>query len=160
MLAGQHAAPAARRWFDQRGPGSLRDLAGLTPRQFGAVKRNLLGSADAIERINAHFQFGILLCAPHLKYFYPLPRLLRGYVSLLELTADRLGRGTDAYHNFAKAALIAHVHQSTRKYFDGPVSQLIAVVTGPYSEDTHRQWRKQHRHLFALLDANISGKIS
>jgi hypothetical protein len=87
-LSERHASPGIRRWFDRSGPRSLPRLIGLNSRQFKALRKKLLESADQVEAINSRFDFGILLHTPHLKFFQPLPALLRGYVSLLTLTSD------------------------------------------------------------------------
>jgi hypothetical protein len=152
----EHASPVVRGWLDRPGPQSLSQLTGLTSRQFKALKKKLLDTATEIEGINHRFDFGILLHTPHLKFFQPLPGLLRGYVSLLTLASEQIGRGTHVYHNFAKASLIAHVRQRTSRYYDGPLSRLIAAVSGQgasYGEVEHHNWRNQHSNLIVFLQS-------
>ena len=69
------------------------------------MKDLLLEAADHVDGINRRFEFDVLLTVPHLRMFWGIPRLLQGYVSLLDLAAKRLAGGAHFYRNLGKGIL-------------------------------------------------------
>jgi hypothetical protein len=136
-------------WFTKPGPLSLESLFGLKPRQFGAFREQLLKAAERIHEINGHFDFGVLLTTPHLKWFQPLPRLLQGYVSLLDCAAEHLGRGTHSYRNMGRAISILYVKQETGRAREDEVCTLLGAVQDDcdYDVTKHREWINDHKDL-------------
>jgi hypothetical protein len=143
-------------WFNKPSPQTLEALFGLNGRKFSALKSGLLKSADQINAINRRFEFGILLGTPHLRLFSPLPHLLQGYVSLLELAANRLCRGAHLYANMGKAVLTLYVKRRTGRFHDREVAALLAAVHGNnYDESSQRSWRTEQKDLLSRLDKSI-----
>ena len=140
-------------WFTEVGPQSVRTLFGLGGRGFLALKERLLRAADDIESLNHRFEFGILLTTRHLEMFQGLPDLIRGYVSLLELGAEKLGRGAHFYRNLGKAILTSYVKRVTGHFRDQQVSALLDAVsdTDGYGAVNQRDWRQEHRDLLATI---------
>jgi hypothetical protein len=117
----------------------------------------LLEAADRIDGINRRFEFGILLATPHLEMFQGIPRLLQGYVSLLDLAAKRLAGGAHFYRNMGKGILTLYVEQKTGRSHDDEVSALLAAVcdSDGYAVTNHRGWRKDHKAPLARLSRFI-----
>jgi hypothetical protein len=135
-------------WFTKPGPLSIETLYGLESRDFTTLKESLMEAAESIDFINRRFEFGVLLTTPHLKLFQPLPRFLQGYVSLLDLAADRLRKGTHVYHNLGKAILILSVEHQTGRSYEPQVCTLIGALLGrPYDVIEHRDWIRDHKDL-------------
>ena len=134
-------------WFTKLGPLSVESLFGLRPREFSTLKEKLLKAADGIDKINRRFEFGVLLTTPHLVRFQLLPSRLRGYVSLLDLAAERLGRGAYFYQNMAKAILVSYVKHQTGRSHEPEVCTLLEAVEGDYDVTKHREWSNDHRDL-------------
>jgi hypothetical protein len=112
-----------------------------------------------MEEINHQSEFSRLLHTPRLNFLSAVPALLRDYVSLLDVAAEKFGHGTHVYHNYAKAALIAHVQERTGRQCDKEVSGLIAILTKNlnYGEATHRDWRSHNSHLITAIAPKYSG---
>jgi hypothetical protein len=143
-------------WFTKVGPESLKNLFGLKGRNFSALLERLLRTADDVENVRRHFEFGILLTTPHLQLFQGLPELIRGYVSLLKLASEKLGRGTHLYRNLGTAILTLYVKHQTGRFHDEQVSALLAAVRdNRYNTDSHRQWREDQKDLLACIDRLI-----
>jgi hypothetical protein len=140
-------------WFTKPGPQSLEVLFGLKGRAFSALKDLLLEAADRVDGINRRFEFGVLLTAPHLRMFQGIPRLLQGYVSLLDLAAKRLAGGAHLYRNVGKAILTLYVKQQTGGFRDEQVSALLAAVrdNDRYDAGSQRAWREEQKDLLARI---------
>ena len=144
-------------WFTKPGPGSLQELFGLKGRAFSALKDLLLEAAGGIDRINRRFEFGVLLTTPHLLMFQGIPRLLQGYVSLLDLAAKRLAGGAHLYRNMGKGMLTLYIKQQTGRFRDKEVSGLLAAAyDNAYDAINHRSWRKEQKELLTRLSPFIS----
>lgn len=140
-------------WFTKTGPQSLEVLFGLKSRAFSLLKKSLLVASDHIDGINLRFEFGILLTTPHLEMFQGIPRLLRGYVSLLDLSAKRLAGGAHFYRNMGKGILTMYVKQQTGGFRDELVSALLAAVrdNDRYDALSQRDWRAEQKDLLARI---------
>ncbi len=144
-------------WFTKPGPKSISGLFGVNGRGFSKLKRRLRQSADSVDGINRRFEFGVLLTAPNLTFLQALPNLLRGYVSLLDLAAERLGRGAHQYHNVGKGILTLFVKSRTGQYYDAEVSAILGAVCNKegYSAANHSDWREEHKDLLDRLSPFI-----
>lgn len=149
-------------WFREPGVKSVKNLFGLNARQLKALQVRLVKDADQIGKLNHEWPFGLLLCAPHLELFQPLPRLLKGYVSLLELASAQFGYGQHLYRNIAKALLTAYVKHKTHRFCDERLARLIATVTDSvtYDAQSHRDWRNQYAGLIASLSPSPDSMAS
>ena len=113
-----------------------------------ALKKSLVRPAQSIDSVNRRFEFGILLTTPHLKIFQGLASLLLGYVSLLDLAAERLGKGAHYYHNLGRALLILSVKHQTGRSYEPQVCTLIGAALGrEYDVIEHREWISDHKDL-------------
>jgi hypothetical protein len=141
-------------WFTKPGPESLENLFGLNGRNFSALLERLLRAADDVEDIRRRFEFGILLTSRHLQVFQGLPELIRGYVSLLKLASEKLGRGTHLYRNLGMAILTLYVRQQTGRFHDEQVSALLAAArdNDRYDAGNQRAWRQEQKDLLASID--------
>jgi hypothetical protein len=143
-------------WFTEPGPHSLQNLFGLKGREFSKLRDLILEAAQHVDGINRRFEFGVLLTTPHLQMFQGIPRLLQGYVSLLDLAAERLAGGTHFYRNMGKGILTLYVKQQTGRFQDQEVSGLLAAVgNNSYDAVNHRDWRKEHKELLDRLSVFI-----
>ena len=140
-------------WFTEPGPESIERLFGLdSGRKFKALRARLLKTAEDVEETNRRFEFGVLLTTSHLQLFQGLPGLVRAYVSLLDLAADKLGRGTKYYRNLGTAILTLYVKQQTGQFHDEHISALVAAIRdNKYGPDSQQTWRKDHSKLLADL---------
>ena len=135
-------------WFTKPGPLSIANLFGMQSRDFNSLKKSLVRAAWRIELINRRFEFGVLLTTPHLKMFQGLPGLLRGYVSLIDLAADRLGKGTHFCRNVGTSLLILWVKHQTGRSHEPQVCTLIGAALGRvYDMTEHREWISDHKEL-------------
>jgi hypothetical protein len=116
-----------------------------------------LEAVERIDLINRRFEFGVLLTAPHLELFQPLPRLLQGYVSLLDLAAEHLGRGTHSYHNMGKALFILYVKEQTGRPHENEVCTLLGAVhdDDDYDVTKHREWLTDHTELLSRVSGFV-----
>jgi hypothetical protein len=149
LSRGQPVDPIYDNWFTKPGPMSIKALFGLNSRAFDALKESLLKAADSIDAIERHVEFGLLLTTPHLGVFQGLPRLIQGYVSLLNLAAERLGRGTHFYRNLGTAIFILYVKHQTGRSLHEQVSALLAAARNDDDYDVmkHHEWMKEHKQL-------------
>jgi hypothetical protein len=146
-------------WFTKPGPLSIRNLYGLGSRDFTRLKVLLRQSAKAIAEINrTRAEFGILLTTPHLKMFWGIPNLLWGYVSLLDLAAERLAGGAHYYRNLGKGILTLHVKQRAHRSHDKEVSSLLSAVCNldGYDANSHRTWKREHKELLDRLSPLVA----
>jgi hypothetical protein len=136
-------------WFNRPGPLTRVKLFGLDSHQFDALKKLLMRAATQIDSINRRFDFGVLLQVKHLHCFQGLPRLLQAYVSLLDLAAERLGRGAHFYRNLGKAILVQYVKRKTGRPLHRQVSALLAAVhdDDDYDVTKHQDWLKENAEL-------------
>jgi hypothetical protein len=128
-------------------------LFGLNSRAFSSLKDLLLEAADRVDGINRRFEFGVLLTVPHLQMFQGIPSLLRGYVSLLDLSAERLAGGTHFYRNVGTGILTLYVKQQMGRFRDELVSALLAAVRDNDSYDAVSQgaWRREQKDMLARI---------
>jgi len=131
------------------------NFCGMSLRKLRRSLEALRRCADATEAINRGFVVSFVSTDPSYRWLRNLPMLLRRYAKQLELLTRIHGPKKHPLQHFLKANLVTYVRQTTGKWHDREVSNLIsAVLNKPsYDEVSHRMWRRNHRALISIWQA-------
>ncbi|MGA3317577.1 MAG: hypothetical protein ABSC64_14190 [Candidatus Korobacteraceae bacterium] len=162
-LSNEPIFPLLKNWLYEPGVRTVERLFGITPKQLEKLVTQVNDVATQVEKVNRNFEFGILLSVAPLDRLWNLSHLLRVYAKLLQDGARHFGRGSDIYHNIAKARLTTYVENRTGNFYDKEVAALVSSVSGKggYDETSHRVWRNKHYARLKTVDPLLArlGKL-
>jgi len=147
-------------WMYKPGERTTEAMLGMHSKKLRKLVTQLNKVAVDVERVNRHFQFGVLLSTSRsLSPLWSLQGLLRVYARLLRYATRHFGSGTHTYHNIAKARLTTYIKSRTGNFHDKEVAALISSLSGDegcyYDATAHSVWRRKHYRRLKDVDPSL-----